>query len=65
MIQKSDNFSVQRTLKIRRRFLRNLCNFIKIIWNEILRVQCSTHNAVIPLCNKYVSIPVNTREYYR
>ena len=51
--------------EIRCRFFRYLCNFIKIIWNEILRAQCTNHNAVILMCNTYVGIPVNMREYYR
>jgi hypothetical protein len=50
--------------KIRRKVIRYLFNFIKIIRNEFLHIQCSIHNAVTPLCNLCVGIPVNTREYF-
>jgi hypothetical protein len=46
-----------------------LTRFTKIIRNETLHVQCTTHNALIPFyklkAGLNLNIPVNKREYFR
>jgi hypothetical protein len=67
MAQKSVNWLMDFTLKYVRNFFITFTEFLQIVPNETLYVQCTTHNAVIPfyrLSGRF-NIPVNTKECFR